>query len=654
MNRVFHIAGIAWMLASLAVLGCGWPAIVIGGIALLFLLAYKRLPLWMRSAAAAVFFCALVLICAQSGMPDRRQYNGTTQLVHGVVTDLDLSGRSFILRLNQENPAGLKNARLRVYSRTGVEESIGDVVEYSLKLEGFGEISWMAQDLDFTAFGGASRLLGHASTLETRLSLLRSKMAGNLQRMLPKEDGALLSAVLLGRTGTLPDRLRQIYTEAGLSHLLSVSGLHLSVLLSLFGLCLQQSWLPRNSRLCLEIGLAVSFAVMTGLSPSIFRAALMLFLHRLALLLGRDADSLNSLGISVIIILLFNPYSVFSLSLQLSYLATMGISAFAEPMAGAFGERLREEHPRLFSLFSMFCVTLSAQILTVPLVCWQFGQLALLTPVSNLLASLPASLMLALGIVTVVLSLIPMLSSLCRLAALGAGLSAHLITWIASLTGFSVPIQNDYVIIWLAGSIGLFLLLWYLGAKWNHFLWAAEWSACTIAAVSCLHLIFWGHPVIICAPQYGDSVLLIHREQAVLIGSPEQEKESERLAALMKGLQVKELSLFLPETTPGEAFLPLADDFPPLQVIPLDTCNGFQGMVFGHMLLEQENDSIRMKINGLELVKTFDMVSVDAHILINGRNEIIAAPEQPVTQNSRYYGCTQLFLPMPKEESNEV
>ena len=61
-----------------------------------------------------------------------------------------------------------------------------------------------------------------------------------------------------------------------------------------------------------------------------------------------------------------------------------------------------------------------------------------------------------------------------------------------------------------------------------------------------------------------------------------------------------------------------------------------------------------MKINGLELVKTFDMVSVDAHILINGRNEIIAAPEQPVTQNSRYYGCTQLFLPMPKEESNEV
>ena len=122
----------------------------------------------------------------------------------------------------------------------------------------------------------------------------------------------------------------------------------------------------------------------------------------------------------------------------------------------------------------------------------------------------------------------------------------------------------------------------------------------------------------------------------------------------MKGLQVKELSLFLPETTPGEAFLPLADDFPPLQVIPLDTCNGFRGMVFGHMLLEQENDSIRMKINGLELVKTFDMVSVDAHILINGRNEIIAAPEQPVTQNSRYYGCTQLFLPMPKEESNEV
>lgn len=654
MNRVFHVAGIAWMLASLAILGCGWPSIAIGGIALLFLLAYKRLLLWMRSAAAAVFFCALILACVEAQAPDRRQYNGTIQSVQGIVTDLDLPGRSFTLRLNRENPAGLKNARIRVYSRTGLEESIGDVVEYSLKLEGFGETSWMARDLDFTAYRGTSRLVGHASTLETRLSLLRDKMSGNLQQMLPNGEGSLLSAALLGQTEALPDSLRQIYAEAGLSHLLAVSGLHLSVLLSLFSLFLQQSWLPRKCRLSLEIFLAISFAAMTGMSPSILRAAFMLVLHRLALLLGRDADTLNSLGISVILILLFHPYGVFSISLQLSYLATMGICAFAEPMAGALGERLREESPRLYILFSMLCVTLSAQILTAPLVCWQFGQLALLTPVSNLLASLPASLMLVFGMPAAILSLIPMLSPLCRAAAFLAGLSARLVTWIAGITGFSIPVQNDYAILWLAGSIGLFLLLWYLGAKRHHFLWAAEWSACTLAAVSCLHLVFWGHPMVICAPQYGHSILLIHEGQAVLIGSLEREKESERLAAVMKGANVKELALFLPETGPGNVFLPLAGDFPPLQVIPLDSCKGLRAMVFGHVFLEQEEGAIRIKINGMELVKTFDMAPANAHILINGRNEIIAAPGQQAVQNSRYYGCTQLFLPMPKEEPNEI
>ncbi len=654
MNRVFHVAGIAWMLASLAILGYGWPSIAVGGIALLFLLAYKRLPLWMRSAAAAVFFCALILACLEAKAPDRKQYNGTIQSVQGIVTELDLSGRSFLLRLNRKNPAGLKNARLRVYSRTGVEEAIGDVVECSLKLEGFGEASWMAQDLDFISYGGTSRLLGHDSTLETQLALLRNKMSGNLQRILPNGEGALLSAVLLGQTEALPDSLRQLYAQAGLSHLLAVSGLHLSILLSLFGLCLQQSWLPRKCRLFLEIGLAVSFAVMTGLSPSIVRAAFMLTLHRLALLLGRDADALNSLGISVILILLFHPYGVFSISLQLSYLATMGICAFAEPMAGAFGERLREESPRLYTLFSMFCVTLSAQVLTIPLVCWQFGQFALVTPISNLLASLPASFMLAFGIPAVILSFIPILSPLCRLAAFVAGFSARLVTWIAGITSLSVPVQNDSVIFWLAGSIALFLLLWYLGAKWHHFLWAVEWSACTLAAVLCLHLIIWGHPMIICAPQYGHSILLIHAGQAVLIGSPDQAKESERLASAMKGLKVKQLSLLLPETEPGEAFLPLITDFPPLQVIPLDTCNGFQAMVFGHILLEQEEDSMRIKINGLELVKTFNMAPANTHILINERNEIIVAPGQKTTQNSRYYGCTQLFLPMPKEESDEI
>lgn len=654
MNRVFHIAGIAWILASLAVLGYGWPSIAIGGIALLFLLAYKRLPLWMRSAAAAVFFCALILTCVEAKAPDRRQYNGTMQSVQGIVTDLDLPGHSLILRLNRENPAGLKNARIRVYSRTGVEESIGDVVEYSLKLEGFGQASWMAQDLDFIAYGGTSRLLGHVSTLETRLSLLRNKMAGNLQRILPKGEGVLLSAVLLGRTETLPSSLRQIYSEAGLSHLLAVSGLHLSILLALFGLYLRQGWLPRKCRLLLEIGLAVSFAVMTGLSPSILRAAFMLVLHRLALLLGRDADALNSLGISVILILLFHPYEVFSISLQLSYLATMGICAFSEPMAGAFGDRLREESPWLYTLFSMLCVTLSAQILTAPLVCWQFGQLALLSPVSNLFASLPASFMLAFGMAAVIFSFVPILSPLCRLAALVAGLSARLVTWIASVTGFSVPIQNDCVIFWLAGSIGLFLLLWYLRAGWPHFLWAAEWAVCTLLAVSCLHLVFWGHPVIVCAPRYGQSLLLVHRENAVFIGSLEREKEAERLISLMNSLKVKNLALLLPETEPGEAFLPLIRNFPPGQVVPLDTCKGLRAAVFGHILLEQEEGSMRIKINGLELVKTFDMAPANAHILINGRNEIIAAPGQQVAQNSRYYGCTQLFLPMPKEEPNEI
>lgn len=669
MNRAFHIAGIAWIVVCLAVLGLGWPAAFLfaagaGLYALLLLLARKRLPLWIFSATATVCFCSLCLWQYQDAGRLRETYLGTTCRIQGVVTDQILSDHAVetTLRLTGENPHGLKNARVLVRSRTGVEESIGDVVEYSLRLDASYPASLWARGFDFEAFGGQARLIGQAETAEVRLSRLRQAMEGRFLRLLPNGEGALLSAVLLGRTENLPNALRQTYSAAGLSHLLAVSGLHLTVMLSLAGIILERVRISRRLRLFLEMGMATGFAALTGFSPSILRAAMMLVLCRIALLLGRDTDTLNSLGFSVIVILLLNPYAVFSMSLQLSYLATMGIAAFTEPMAGGLGRilfrrdffTLAETRPWTAAILSAVCVTLSAQALTTPLICWQFGRVSFISPLANLLAALPASAMLLFGIFCAGLGFFPSLRALCRLAAICAGLCARLVTWVAGLCasfpGASFPVQDDGVIFWIGAVTLLFAVLWYLHGTRAQILWAAEWAACALLVTLCAHLVFWGRPLAVCIPAYGETVMLLYGDQAAIIGVPGRISETEKILSLMSDYKIASLCLLIPEK---EAQLETAAAHrllracPPEQIVPLDGCKTLEAALFGHTLLTREGESaLRIESGGISLLKTFGMEPGAAHILINGRNEIITAPGIHPVVNSRYYGCSRLFLPV--------
>lgn len=662
MNRIFHIAGLTWVIVSFTVLGFGWPpTLCLTAGALLLMAGRKRLPLWILSAAAAVCLCALSLLFHQ-GMDKRAAYAGTTQRIRGVVTDqlfLEHSVETH-LRLSEENPPGLENARILLRSRLGVEETVGDVVEYSVGLDP-GDYALRGRGFHFQAFGQSGRLLGRDG--RNTLPRVRQTMAGRFVRLLPNGEGALLAGVLLGRGEGITQTLRENYAKAGISHLLAVSGLHLTVVLSLFSLLLQMSLFSRKQRLLLEIALAAAFAALAGFSPSILRAASMFTICRGALLLGRDSDGLNSLGFSIILFLLINPYMVFNISLQLSYWATMGICAFMEPMACWLSKRLlgtdffslSEDRPKSAMVLSIICVTLSSQIFTAPLVCWRFGQFSLISPVANLLTSLPATLMLLSGMVCAGLGFVPFLEPLCRLAALGAGLCAKLVSALAGgfagLPFASFPVQDDNVILWLAASTLLLILLWYLRSAGRLIVWAMEWIACTLAAALCIHLVCWGHPVTVCVPSFGDSVLIFYGNQAALLGTPGRTSETERLISLMKDYKVASLCLLIPEKDAHletAAAKKLLQIYPPAEIVPLDTCASLEGALFGSVSISSAGNGVLLETGGYSLLKSFDMRPAAAHILINQRNEIITAPGLRLSENSRYYGCTRIFLPEPK------
>lgn len=199
--------------------------------------------------------------------------------------------------------------------------------------------------------------------------------------------GGLLTAMLTGEKGGISDADYTAMKEVGLAHLFAVSGLHCAFLASLVLL-----FIPPKRR-CLgaaiTIGVLLFYMCMVGLTPSVVRACIMQIFLLVAPLFKRDSDGLTAISTALMVILLCNPNAAASVSLQLSFAATLGMILWARKIYDAIRFDYRGKNRLLQGFFSFaaanLAVTLAAMILTAPLVAYYFNTLALITPLSSLL-----------------------------------------------------------------------------------------------------------------------------------------------------------------------------------------------------------------------------------------------------------------------------
>lgn len=261
-------------------------------------------------------------------------------------------------------------------------------------------------------------------TPRQNLSLLERAQRGTSAGLAPATAG-LMQAMTLGIRDDLGD-LRQSFAAAGLAHILALSGLHVGVLALALG------WLLRflgPRRYPLIILIIAGFVLLVGASPSVLRAGLMVIFALFSLWLGAGRiDAWAALGLSALVILLYNPAYLFDLSFQLSYLAVAGMLIFVNPMTekilGKDIGKLKWYDPRNFLIISMV-VSIAAQLLSLPLVLSTFNALPLFSPLINVVAVPLASLLVPLGFATAVLGLFNV--------ALAQGINLVLTGWLAQL-----------------------------------------------------------------------------------------------------------------------------------------------------------------------------------------------------------------------------
>ncbi len=194
--------------------------------------------------------------------------------------------------------------------------------------------------------------------------------------LLPATERALVAGFLVGDTRDLPDVVLGRFRDAGLSHLLAVSGANLAFVLALVGPMLRR--LRRAPRLVTTVGVLMLFGAMTRWEPSVLRAGAMVSVAVLAAHLGRPAQGVRVLALAVSGLLLVDPFLVHSVGFALSVGATLGITTLAAPCA----RRL----PGPVWLRESLGTTLAAQVGVLPVLIPVFGSLPLISIPANLLA----------------------------------------------------------------------------------------------------------------------------------------------------------------------------------------------------------------------------------------------------------------------------
>ena len=278
------------------------------------------------------------------------------------------------------------------------------------------------------------------------------------------DTAAFLTAILTGDKSGLSERAAADLSEAGLYHILAVSGMHCGFLLTLVVLLTGRH--RRKLLTGVMLVLLVFYALLTGGSPSVVRACVMLVLLLAAPLFDRESDGPTSLLTALFLILLWNPFAAASISLQLSFAAMAGILWLTPKLYKLLkGEK---KHGKVFRFTAAsFSATMGALVFTVPLSAYYFGTLVLISPLSNLLCLWAASGVFLLGLLAVLAGFFwtPLGMLLAVVPRLLAGYILEAAHLLAKLPYHAVYFSNPYLKYWLAFAYLLFLAAYLMKPK---------------------------------------------------------------------------------------------------------------------------------------------------------------------------------------------
>ena len=282
---------------------------------------------------------------------------------------------------------------------------------------------------------------------------LKVVFRNTLQEHLSPRHSSVMVEMLLGDKDVMSDQLAENLNVTGLRHIIAISGAHIAILTMYLMPLFIWLGLWRQQAFYVTVGLIAFYVVLTGLQPSAVRSGIMGGMFLLGQHVGRQNASLRALLFSATGMLLINPLLLLhDVGFQLSFLAVLGMIFLMGPILSVLPQKL------LFR--QLLAMTFAAQIFTLPIVIWNFGQISAVSVITNLLVVPIMPVLMGLGFVLMIGG--TLLSPLGFLFSFPVALLVQYIVWVVDFFAalpFAAVRTENLSVFWLAlfyAGVGLF------------------------------------------------------------------------------------------------------------------------------------------------------------------------------------------------------
>ena len=254
----------------------------------------------------------------------------------------------------------------------------------------------------------------------------RNKVIEIAKKILPKETSSLLIGILIGERQYISEDITENFSKSSLSHILAISGSHISYIIIGITFILTKSRTSKKGMYIITILSLIFFIFITNFSSSVIRACIMGIIVLFAKIVYRKPDILTSISVSLLIILIDNPFTIKDIGLQLSYLGTIGIVYLNKPIANFLEKYMKKKIAKILA------ITISAQIMVLPVTVINFNNISTVFIISNIIAAPLTGGIILLGYANVLIGVISL--DIAKVIAIITHSLVQLLIWTAEFT----------------------------------------------------------------------------------------------------------------------------------------------------------------------------------------------------------------------------
>ena len=371
------------------------------------------------------------------------EINGNRTMLGGLLisdfeTDLSVGETGYVTGLISENDS--------------IDDSVVSLISFASE----------GRYLKIEAQEGSFECRTDSHSIGSVIARFRQRLSSVVDLRVGQKNSGLVRAVMLGDKSGLSDSLTENFRRLGASHLLAVSGMHLSLIIGFLELLMSRTALSVRTRRFFIVLSSVLFAALTGFSPSILRAAFMLIISKAAFTFGREGDSVTSLFTAVAVLIVINPWSSADIGLILSFVTTLGILTLgselnekvtllcdainSKPTKNTATAYIRGVFIGSFEYFgSLANMSISATLFSLPVTILMFGSFSVFSAAANLLLVPLTSVLLAVSpFVLLPGFLSPIGRFFADLVSVLSGVVSSLSFWLSDKIGTSISMNNVY------------------------------------------------------------------------------------------------------------------------------------------------------------------------------------------------------------------